>query len=153
MDNCWYFQNRCIEPEDIPEGSIGYIYRITSLIDLPDYPKGSLYIGRKMLNFSRRAKISKREQEATNNRRKKFKVVIKESDWRDYFGSSDVLKVLVAQYGEDNFKREIIMFCKDKLSMSYWELHYQIVEEVLFKPSFNGCIAGKFYRNKIYLTE
>lgn len=151
--NCWYFKGKCIELEQIPRDAIGYIYKITSLIDLPDYPKGSIYIGRKALNFSRRTKISKREQEATGNRRKKFKIIIKESDWQDYFGSSDVLKKFVAEYGKDNFKREILLFCSSKKDMTYWELHYQIVEQVLFVPSFNGCVAGKFYKRIDKINE
>ena len=71
-DNPWTFEGKVFETEDI-NGFFGFVYVITSLID------GKKYIGRKYFYSFRKKKGSKRRQKS-------------ESDWKEYYGSSDELK-------------------------------------------------------------
>ena len=59
------------------------------------------------------------------------RIVIKESDWQTYYGSSDEVKALVEDIGEGGFKREIIHLCKSRGVMSYMEAKEQFDREVL----------------------
>ena len=69
-----------------------------------------------------------------------------ESDWRDYFGSNEELRILVEDKGSKNFKREIIRLCKTKGEMSYFEMKEQFERDVLFnKDYYNEFIGGKIH--------
>lgn len=81
----------------IPDNVIGYIYRVTNLLD------NRIYIGRKMLSSNRKVRLTKKEKLLPENKRKTFKRVIKETDWKDYWGSSDDLKTDAKLFGEDKF--------------------------------------------------
>jgi len=144
----WKYQNQEINSsEQFPEGTFGYVYKITHI------PTGRIYIGRKQLSSNRKAKLTKKEKSLTENKRKRFKRVIKETDWLNYWGSSEELKTDVERLGKENFEREIVCFCKSKMDLSYWEVHFQIKYDVLFKDSYNKNILGKFYKGKINETE
>lgn len=106
-------------------------------------------MGKKQLSSNRKAKLTKKEKSLTENKRKRFKRVIKESDWLTYWGSSDELKLDIERLGKENFEREILCFVNSKMDLSYWEVHFQIKNEVLFKDSYNKNILGKFYKGKI----
>ena len=67
--------------------------------------------------------------------------VVKESDWRNYYGSSEELKKDVAEHGKDNFKRTILKLCTCKWQLKYEELKTQLENNVLIrKDSYNGII-------------
>jgi hypothetical protein len=97
----WIYQGQPLL--EMPEGLEGFVYVIT----LPDDRK---YIGQKKLTF-RRTKTVKG---------KRVRAVV-ESDWRDYFGSSDEVKELVKSAGSAGFKREILHLCQTKSAMNYIE--------------------------------
>lgn len=97
----WIYKGVALQ--EMPEGYEGFVYRIT----LPD---GRLYIGQKKNTF-RRTKTLKG---------KRVRRVV-ESDWRDYFGSSDEIKDLVKANGSAGFKREILYLCQTKSAMNYIE--------------------------------
>jgi len=144
----WQYQNQPIENlEQIPENVLGFIYRITNLID------NRIYIGRKALSSNRKATLTKKEKLLPENKRKRFKRVIKETDWKEYWGSSDELKSDIERLGKVNFKREILLFCTTKSDVSFFELHYQIKEDVLFTNSYNKNILGKFFKGKITIPK
>lgn len=128
---------------EIPENALGFIYQITNLID------GRIYIGRKMLSSNRKAKLTKKDKLLPENKRKKFKRVVKETDWKDYWSSCDELKRDVQRLGQDKFKREILCFCSTKSDMTFRELYFQITKEVLFIDSYNGHVASKFFKGKV----
>jgi hypothetical protein len=136
----WYFKGSPVkELADTPEGSIGFIYKITN------NTTGKFYIGKKILQTTRKTKIGVREKAATGTR-KKFKYVVKESDWKKYYGSSKELLADIKELGEANFHREILEFCCKKKYMTYSEIAYQIKEDVLTKNSYNGNIMGRYYK-------
>lgn len=128
---------------EIPENALGFIYQITNLLD------DRIYIGRKMLSSNRKTKLTKKDKLLVENKRKKFKRVIKETDWRDYWSSCDELKRDVQSLGQDKFKREILCFCDSKMDMTFRELYFQVKFEVLFTNSYNGHIASKFFKGKV----
>ena len=88
---------------EMPDGYEGFVYRIT----LPD---GRMYIGQKKNTFKRTKTL----------KGKKVRQIV-ESDWQDYYGSSDEVKQLVATLGSAGFKREILYLCQTKSLMNYLE--------------------------------
>lgn len=126
--------------EDLPnsESAVGFVYKITNKIT------GTFYIGKKSLYSERKTKISNREKVATATR-KKFKQVVKESDWKKYWGSCVELKEHVQAFGPNNFSREIIEVCCSKKYLGYCEIKHQIKNDVLTTNSYNGNIMGKYF--------
>ena len=90
---------------------IGFVYIITNLSN------NKKYVGKKLLQFKRRIPPLKGKT--------RKRTVVKESDWQSYFGSSDEVKALVEEFGEDNFHREILHLCSTKGEMSYLEAKEQ----------------------------
>ena len=64
------------------------------------------------------------------------KKIIKESDWRKYFGSNNELKQQVQKLGEDKYKREILKFCRTKGECSYYEAKLQFQYDVLMSDDY-----------------
>jgi hypothetical protein len=121
----WSYQGK--EVEEIPEGYIGFVYIITNL------ETGQKYIGKKLAQF-------KRTKPPLKGKRLKRRSII-ESDWRDYWGSSDRLNADVHKLGPENFTREILYYCKSKAEMSYLEAREQFERRVLESDDYyNGII-------------
>jgi hypothetical protein len=115
---------------------IGFVYVIT---DLSNKKK---YVGKKLFNSTRRLAPLKGK-----TRKRK---VVKESDWKDYFGSSDEVKLLVETNGRESFHREIIHLCNSKGIMSYLETKEQFDREVLLSDEYyNGIINCKIHRTHV----
>ncbi len=141
----WLYQNKQIQSiEDFPEETFGYVYRITNL------ETGKYYIGRKQLQSKINKKLGKKEIAALPTQRGRApskKLIISESNWKEYWGSCKPLLQDVKNLGEDKFKREILMLCKTKKLLTYWELAYQIKQDVLTDASsYNDNILAKFHR-------
>lgn len=128
--------------EDMPQDVIGFIYKITNT------QNGKFYIGKKMFFVTRKIKISNKEKKKTGTM-KRFKYVSRESDWKTYYGSCQELKDDINKSNKSFFEREILQFCKTKKVMTYLELKYQIIYNVLENNSYNNNILGKFYRKDI----
>ena len=112
---------------EIPEGIEGFVYLITNLTD------NRKYVGKKLAKF----KTTKPPLKGKKNKRRGYK----ESDWRDYYGSSDRLNADVAALGEDKFTREILYLCKGRGEMSYIEAREQFDRRVLETDEYyNGII-------------
>lgn len=143
----WLYQNKVIEEiNQFPEGTFGFIYRITRLSD------GKFYIGRKNLYSERTKPLTKKEisEQTGKGRRPTKKKVVAESDWKRYFGSNPTLKADLKELGEDAFKREILHLCDHKKQMTYQELRYQILNGCLeTENSFNDNVLGKFFRKDV----
>ena len=121
----WTYQNHTVE--EIPEGYIGFVYLITNL------KTGQKYIGKKLAQF-------KRTKPPLKGKKLKRRSTV-ESDWRDYFGSSDRLNADVQALGPENFTREILSLCKSKAEMSYLEAREQFERRVLETDDYyNGII-------------
>lgn len=142
MENCWIYQGECLyEP---PSGFYGFIYKITD--DL-----GRVYWGKKAFFHSQKKKITKKVIKETKTR-KRVERVQKDSEWLGYWGSSKALLEYITEIESTQFfKREIIKLCKDKVSLSYWEMVTLVQNDVLFRDDcWNGNISGKYFKGKIH---
>jgi ribosomal protein L28 len=135
----WLYNNKPLK--SVPNGAFGFIYTVIRKMD------GKLYCGKKQLTHKTRAKISKREKAATKTR-KRFKINVKESNWRDYNGSCQELLDDIEKLGEDKFEKHIIQFCANKRELSYAEVKWQFHYNVLETNSYNGNILGRFFKTK-----
>lgn len=128
----WRYEGNVVDTP--PVGSIGFVYRITNTID------GRVYYGKKNLLKSKLKK--------SGSRNKRLKV---ESDWREYWGSNKELLADIEYYGEVNFTKEILLWCKTKGDMNYYELKYQMINEVLEHPDrfYNVYIGSRIHRNHL----
>lgn len=147
MNNCWLTYNgECLEYP--PEGQFGFIYLITvnAAKHIPKELWDKIYVGKKQFTFSVKKKITKKVKKETGTR-KRTERVKKDSNWMDYWGSSKELLADITKYGKENFKRQVICFCKNKSELSYYETYWQMEKEVLFKNSYNKWISCKVYRH------
>ena len=121
----WTYQGKPVD--EIPDEYEGFVYLITNLTN------GRMYIGKKLAKF----KTTKPPLKGKKNKRRGYK----ESDWKDYWGSSDRLQADVAALGEDNFTREILYYCRSRAEMSYIEAREQFDRRVLESDDYyNGII-------------
>lgn len=121
---------------DMIEDYAGFVYVITNSTN------GKKYVGKKLFKSVRRL------QPLKGKTRRRTKVV--ESDWQDYFGSSDEVKTLVEDQGRDSFKREILHLCKAKGEMGYMEAKEQFDRNVLLDDTYyNGIIQCKIHRSHV----
>ena len=138
----WLYQDEEINSrEQFPENCHGFVYRITNL------ENNKIYIGRKILLNTLNKKLTKKElsEQTGPGRKPTKKKVTKESNWISYWGSNKPLLEDIKELGVDKFKREIIKLTFSKKQLTYYELHYQCLFEVLMKDSYNSNILGKFY--------
>jgi hypothetical protein len=121
----WYYQDKILE--ELPADCEGFVYLITNLTN------DRKYVGKKLAKFK---KVRPPLKGKKNKRRSKV-----ESDWRDYWGSSDNLLADVAEIGPENFKREILYLCPSRGIMSYLEAKEQFDRRVLETDEYyNGII-------------
>jgi len=149
----WLYNDTELSDEDIPTEAVGFVYKIIHV------PTNKFYIGKKSLISTRRIKLGKKELTNLKEERKlngisgrlpSKKNVVKESDWKGYFSSSDWIKGEVKLGRASDFIREIIKFCPTKKSLSYWEVYYQFKYDVLTnEQSLNDNIGGRYYRKDL----
>lgn len=121
----WTYQGKPVD--ELPQGVEGFVYLITNLTN------NKKYVGKKLAKF----KTTKPPLKGKKNKRRGYK----ESDWREYWGSSDRLNEDVKQLGEKNFTREILYFCQSRAEMSYIEAREQFDRRVLETDEYyNGII-------------
>ena len=136
----WYYQDSPVET--LPEDCIGFVYIITNLTN------GRMYIGKKLAKFS---KTTYKTVKLKNGNKKKKKIRSKiDSDWQTYYGSNDELNKDVTTLGADNFRREILYYCKTKAECSYIEAREQFSRRVLeSKDYYNGHIQVRVHGSHI----
>ena len=136
----WYFQNETVE--SLPEECVGFVYLITNLTS------GRKYIGKKLAKFS---KTTYKVVKLKNGTKKKKKIRSKiDSDWREYYGSNLELSKDVDTLGRENFKREIMFYCKSKSECSYIEAREQFTHKVLeSRDYYNGQISVRVHGSHI----
>lgn len=130
----WFYENE--EYAGPTEELVGFVYIITEL------ETDKKYVGKKLFWSTRKLPPLKGK--------KRRRTVVKESDWRDYFGSSEELKSLVESNGGDKYHREILHLCKSKGAMSYLELKEQVERDVLFRDDYyNEFIGAKIHSKHV----
>ncbi len=136
----WIYQDQIVET--LPEDCVGYVYCIENLTN------NRKYIGKKLAKF---AKTTYKTVQLKNGTKKKKKIRSKiDSDWQEYWSSSDELKKDIALLGKENFKREILFYCKSKSACTYIEARIQFERKVLESDDYyNGQISCRIHQSHI----
>lgn len=136
----WLYNN--LEISELPEDCVGFVYLITNLTS------NRKYVGKKLSKFS---KTTYKTITLKNGTKKKKKIKSKiDSDWMEYYGSSIELNKDVELLGKDNFRREILFFCKSKAECSYVEAREQFTRKVLETTDYyNGQISVRVHGSHI----
>jgi hypothetical protein len=136
----WVYQNSPVD--ELPDDCVGFVYLITNTVS------GRKYIGKKLAKFS---KTTYKTVKLKNGTKKKKKIRSKvDSDWREYYGSNDVLNKDVGILGADKFIREILFICKSKAECSYIEAREQFTHRVLESTDYyNGQISVRVHGSHI----
>lgn len=136
----WFYQGSPVE--SLPDDCVGFVYLITNKAN------SRMYIGKKLSKFSR---TTYKMVTLKNGTKKKKKIKKKiDSDWLDYYGSSDELNKDVETFGVDNFHREILFYCKSKAECSYIEAREQFSRKVLESNDYyNGQISVRVHGSHI----
>ena len=121
----WLYKGKKVDT--IEDEYEGFVYLITNK------KTKQKYVGKKLAKF----KTTKPPLKGKKKKRRGHK----ESDWREYWGSSDRLNEDVKNLGEKNFTREILYYCKSRAEMSYIEAREQFDRRVLETDEYyNGII-------------
>ena len=131
----WSFNGSIVNSiEDLPIGSIGFVYEIVCSIE------GWRYIGKKSL-------YSVRTLPPLKGQRRKRKVT-KESDWLKYYSSNTYIKDYIKTKGDTGLKREILKVCNTKKLLTYYENKYLYCKSVIEPNSIylNDNISGKLFK-------
>ena len=130
----WTYKGKSIET--LPEDCEAFVYLITNTTN------NKKYIGKKLAKFKKTRPPLKGKK---NKRRSKV-----ESDWKDYWGSSDHLQQDVQELGEDKFTREILYYCESRGVASYLEAREQFERRVLETDEYyNGIINVRVGSSKV----
>ena len=138
----WLYKKDIVKSRsEMPENAYGFVYIIRNKIT------GKYYIGKKALEFNRKKKLTKKElaEHVGPGRKPTSRTVTTESDWLDYWGSNKNLLGDLREFNKENFTREILVYAFNKKQLTYYEVHYQCIFEVLLVDSYNSNILGKFY--------
>ena len=142
----WIYKTKeIITKDDFPEGTYGFIYKITHI------PSNKSYLGKKVLIHNKKTKLTKKDlllYEGLPGRKPTYKITQKESDWETYYGSNKTLLELLQVEDLVNFKREILILCRTKKLLTYYETQALFTYRVLEEDNkwFNDNILGKFFR-------
>lgn len=138
----WIYKDQKIqEKEELPNSEFlfGFVYCIRNLIT------GKIYIGKKQLQSRIKKKLTLKEL-SKDKRKKTYKYVTKESNWKDYNGSCDALLNDINVLGINNFKKEILELAYSKKYLGFAEIEHQIKNNVLKIDSYNDNILGTYFR-------
>lgn len=130
----WKYNNKELKNEYIPNKAVGFIYIIINKTN------NKKYIGKKLL--------TKAAYKTVNKVKKKIR---KESDWQDYYSSSDILLCDVEKFGKENFERIILHFCINKTELNFLEEELQHKLNVLRDENwYNSNVRSRYFKNRIY---
>ena len=126
----WTYQEKPIN--ELPDDVVGFVYQITNTTN------DRMYIGKKLAKFKR----SRKPLKGRKNKRR-YKV---DSDWQEYYGSSDELTLDIKKLGKEYFKREILFYCYSKAELNYVEAREQFARKVLESDNYyNGHIRVRVH--------
>ena len=134
--------------EDFEEYTMGFVYLI-------DFSDGTKYLGKKVLytqlwiprgnSLKKHPKSVKVKSRNTGNGyRKVYDLVIRESSWKTYKGSSSETAKRTP------IKRTILAKAYSERELTYLETKYLFLHNVLEDEAFlNGNILGKFFKGNL----
>jgi len=123
----WLYKEKILE--EVPENYFGFVYLITNL------KTDKKYIGRKYFGTTRRVKVKGK---------KRRRVIRKDSNWREYTGSSKILNSDIKKLGKENFRFEILILGETKGQVNYLEENIHHRFHVSVKDCFyNDCIGPR----------
>ncbi len=135
--NAWTYKGTTFSSDDIGD-FFGYVYRITNI------QSGKQYIGRKYFIQRRKPRGGKRK-------------VSSESNWKKYYGSSPELTADIKEFGQDNFRREILSLHATLGKVNFEETRQLFINNVLTEaledgsPAYyNSNILGRYYRKDYF---
>ena len=126
-ENPWIYEGRPFTSDDIGD-YYGFVYCITNTNTQRSY------IGRKYFVQKRKPKGAKRR-------------VTSESNWKQYYGSSEELKQDIRSNGRDSFRREIISLHRTLGKVNYEETRQLFLHGVLTESLEDGSPA--YYNSNI----
>ena len=136
----WIYKNEPVE--QLPEDCVGFVYIITNTVS------GRMYVGKKLARF-KTTRYKMHTQKNGKKVRKKIRGAVA-SDWQEYYGSSDQLNRDVALLGRDQFRREILYYCRSKAECNYIEAREQFTRKVLESDQYyNGHIRVRVHGSLI----
>lgn len=131
MNNEWLYNGKKFE-EDITNW-FGFVYLITNT------KNDRKYIGKKLFSKA-----------ATKQVKGKKKKIRKDSDWKDYYGSSKELLADVELLGKENFKREILYLCESRGTCNYIETREIMDRRALESEEYyNGQVHVRVHTSQI----
>ena len=136
----WIYKNEPVE--QLPEDCVGFVYIITNTVS------GRMYVGKKLARF-KTTRYKMHTQKNGKKVRKKIRGAVA-SDWQEYYGSSDQLNRDVELLGRDQFRREILYYCRSKAELNYIEAREQFTRKVLESDQYyNGHIRVRVHGSLI----
>jgi len=142
--NWLYNEKEITDISQFPSNTFGFVYEVIT-------PEGKKYIGKKVLYHNQKKKLTKAElaEQSGRGRKKSFRIIQKESDWKKYYGSNKHLKnqITEGKVTLGDLKKQIIEIGFNKKHLTYLETKYLFQLEVLEKPDeyYNDNILGKFF--------
>ena len=142
--NWLYNEQEITDISQFPPNTFGFVYEVIT-------PEGKKYVGKKVLYYNRKQKLTKKELALHTGRGRKptHKIVQKESDWKTYYGSNNHLKKLIMEKKVTlkDFKKQILELAFNKKHLTYLETKWLFQLEVLEQPKkyYNDNILGKFF--------
>ena len=136
----WIYKNEPVE--QLPEECVGFVYVITNTVS------DRMYVGKKLARF-KTTRYKMHTQKNGKKIRKKIRGAVA-SDWQEYYGSSDQLNRDVETLGRDQFRREILYYCRSKAECNYIEAREQFTRKVLESDQYyNGHIRVRVHGSLI----
>ena len=139
-ENPWTYEGTTFTSDDI-DNFFGFVYCITNV------QTGRKYIGRKYFWKFRTPRGKKRK-------------VKSESDWKNYYGSSEELKEEIQRLGRQNFSRTILSLHKTAGKTNFEETRQLFVHGVLTEQLddgtpkyYNSNILSRYFRKGYYGTS
>ena len=142
--NWLYNEKEITDISQFPPNTFGFVYQVIT-------PEGKKYVGKKVLYHNQKKKLTKAElaEQTGRGRKKSYKVLQKESDWKKYIGSNTKLKkqIIEGEVTKEDLKRQILEIGLNKKHLTYLETKYLFQMEVLENPDkyYNDNILGKFF--------
>jgi hypothetical protein len=148
----WIYKGKIINDiNDFKPETFGFIYITTHI------PTGKKYLGKKSLHHNIKKKLGKKElaeQPITRGRTATTKQIIKESDWKTYYGSEEFIKQQIKLGKKEEFTREIIQLVNNKKLLTYFECKHLFNLDVLESDNWlNSNILGKFFKKDFIIQE